>query len=481
MSTTQLPPGETEQWLLAKEAFPHLEQLAEEKKVAFLGSLALNCAVEQDMIPEAYNPATLLAAVQEAYYGDEESLRMIRTNVATDVAERMFDAGHQTEVKLRARDGYFMQHGRALIHIHGHTILYTPLNSEMMGRTTDELGNVFFGQEFHAAGGFKTHDLLLFSRTTTNEQTKKDFNFKANTDTVSAQLLSADGDDITLQTALLAGKTAPNAKRHDLDGILYVARKNGIELQVDESDDCIRYLMAVPKGQLPNGISDVAQQYDEPFNTFYGQAEPQQDYQRYAEECRRRNENFDDIVDAITEQLIREAPAFDDPFEVIKRLDELSERFCVKKAVADPTLSAAVFGMEAAAYIEEARRLNAAGDEEGAKQAIINAQNTAQSSACPIFRGDGENRNGNSGDSDKKEESKSKWMNCPNCKAKVYDDPCAKVLCCYDCKAMVAFGHTVSKGNGGHRAREKEREQRRAEAAKHKRELQKQTVQQAYN
>lgn len=49
--------------------------------------------------------------------------------------------------------------------------------------------------------------------------------------------------------------------------------------------------------------------------------------------------------------------------------------------------------------------------------------------------------------------SKKKWMNCPHCTADVYDDPCAKVLSCWDCKAKVVNGRVVSTGNGGSRRR----------------------------
>lgn len=48
-----------------------------------------------------------------------------------------------------------------------------------------------------------------------------------------------------------------------------------------------------------------------------------------------------------------------------------------------------------------------------------------------------------------------KHMSCPFCTAKVYDDPCARVLKCYDCKAKVVDGQVVSKGDGGSKARTK--------------------------
>jgi hypothetical protein len=49
--------------------------------------------------------------------------------------------------------------------------------------------------------------------------------------------------------------------------------------------------------------------------------------------------------------------------------------------------------------------------------------------------------------------SKKKTMHCPFCSAKVYDDPCAKVLQCGDCKAKVVNGRVVYEGDGGSKTR----------------------------
>ncbi|MDB5164679.1 MAG: hypothetical protein JWL89_305 [Candidatus Saccharibacteria bacterium] len=64
------------------------------------------------------------------------------------------------------------------------------------------------------------------------------------------------------------------------------------------------------------------------------------------------------------------------------------------------------------------------------------------------------------------ESSRKKVMTCPHCSAKVFDDPCATVLACNDCRALVINGHTKSKGNGGTAAREakKKAEKQRREA-----------------
>jgi hypothetical protein len=67
------------------------------------------------------------------------------------------------------------------------------------------------------------------------------------------------------------------------------------------------------------------------------------------------------------------------------------------------------------------------------------------------------------------ESSGKKLMNCPFCPAKVYDDPCAKILCCPECKAKVVNGRVVDKGDGGRQTRAKqaaEKRRREVELAK---------------
>ncbi len=64
----------------------------------------------------------------------------------------------------------------------------------------------------------------------------------------------------------------------------------------------------------------------------------------------------------------------------------------------------------------------------------------------------------NSSDASKAEKSEKKWMNCPHCKARVFDDPCARVLACWDCRAKVVNGRVMSKGDGGSRHRAEEQQ-----------------------
>ncbi|HSW79634.1 MAG TPA: hypothetical protein VLG47_02555, partial [Candidatus Saccharimonadales bacterium] len=69
------------------------------------------------------------------------------------------------------------------------------------------------------------------------------------------------------------------------------------------------------------------------------------------------------------------------------------------------------------------------------------------------------------------ESSGKKSMTCPFCGAKVWGDPCAAVLSCWDCKAYTKNGRVRYKGDGGHKIRDeraaaKETERRKRRSVK---------------
>jgi hypothetical protein len=278
-------------------------------------------------------------------------------------------------------------------------------------------------------------------------------------------MLSKDGSSLLLETALVAGKKTANSARHDTRAIYQMAAQNGVEFVADDSADMLQYVMLIPKSNSPNGVCDVVAEYDRAVGgVFYGEDRPQQDYVEYARICNERNQSFSGMVQQITEQLLMEATAFETPLEAIHRLDELSERVCVEYAVSNKEVRALVFGAESAQYIERARVMEEMGDIAGRDQAVRDAKNTANSSSCPLFKDESRDKGGDSDGSGDKEEGKgNKWMNCPHCSARVYDDPCAKVLCCWDCKTKVIFGVTF-KGNGGSKKRREEEKTARLEA-----------------
>jgi hypothetical protein len=441
--------------VLAEEAFPELGEEARLEATHFLGSIAIRgeqeAAIEEDT---AVHSTSLMAATQMAALGDAEARKMIQTNVATDVAERLFKAAHQTEIFMKMVGGRLVQNDRPLTDIHRNTLSQTVLIPEMMKRTVYELNNAMLFERLHRRGLLDQYDAVVFSpsSTTMTESQKKDYGLFVDTESCSIQYLTANGNDIKLETAFVAGKVSPDSERHDLKAIHALAAERGLELDTSEGSELIRQVMLIPKQEV-QGVADVVRWYDDAAGgTFYGQHAPRQDYREYALKCLERGKSFGGIVEIVTEQLIKEAHTFRVPLDANLRLDELSEEFSVERAVHDASIDPAVFGETAAKHIEDARFFAERGETDRAEAALTLAKETAESGSCPLFKGsDSEGGSGSSSSNGNNNEAggEKKWGHCPYCRAKVFVDPCAKRISCWDCTALVVNGNIISKGNGG--------------------------------
>lgn len=440
-------------WLLVSEALPDVQEEAIRKGLRFLGGVAIRGVAEIIPEKEVGHEATLMTAVQFAALGDSNSKEFIKNNVSTDIAERIFKAGHQTRVHMNFEGGALYQKDRRLLDVHRNTLEHTVLIPEMLQRTTYEMTNVLAFEQLFSRGILETHDAVIFSPASTSMdvEQKRAYGFFLDTETCSIQRLSATGNSAVLETALVAGKRNRDSRRHDMDAINKILMSKGIEAGLEDGTEAIRHIILIPKGEA-SGVEDIVDWYDDAAGgTFYGQDKPRQDYQAYAEECQQRVDGFTDMVDAITNQLIEEAHTFKTPLEAILRLDKLSEQYCVRRSIEDKTIDIAVFGEKAALDIEETRFFMEIGDYARAERALENALKNSDSSSCPLFKGtSGEGPSGGGDDrSESSDASEEKWMTCPFCSAKVFGDPCAKELTCADCVALVYEGKVLSKGNGG--------------------------------
>lgn len=441
--------------VLAEEAFPELGEEARREATHFLGSIAVRG--EQEATAEddiSVHSTSLMTATQMAALGDTEAKKMIQTNVATDVAERLFKAAHQTEVFMSMQDGRLVQNKRLLTDIHRNALTQTVLIPEMMKRTVYELNNVMLFERLHRRGLLDQYDAVVFSPSSTamTESQKKDYGLFVDTESCSIQFLTANGNDVKLETAFVAGKVSPDSERHDLKAIHTLAADRGLELDTSDGSELIRQVMLIPRHEA-QGVADVVKWYDDAAGgLFYGQRAPRQDYDLYALKCKERSESFGGIVEMITEQLIKEAHTFKVPLDANLRLDELSEEFSVERAVHDSSINPAVFGETAAKHIEDARFFAERGEFDRAEASMSRAKETAESGSCPLFKGgefDGSGDSSGNGNGSNEGIGEKKWGHCPYCNAKVFVDPCAKRISCWDCTALVVNGNIISKGNGG--------------------------------
>lgn len=458
-------------WKLASEAYPQAQELALQRTIAQLGKIAVHGERPLAHNPEEANETTLLHAAQAGAMGDKPSIRVIETCVETDLGERLYKVANISKVSLQFQGKHLQQEGRQLIRIHETTLTNTHLIPEMLRKTKQELQNAVLFEELKATGALDDNLAVVFSPSSTkmSAKDKRDYGFFLETESCSLQVLSVESGEAELQTAMLAGKASPSAERHDIATINKLMHSYGIRVSETDGTSLLQYVMLIPKSQAPNGIVDIVRAYDDAAgSTFFGEAKPRQDYLKYAEFCEQRHKSFDTTVQRITKQLLSEAHMFRTPLEAIERLDYLSERLGVEHAVHDSSIDAAVFGSVSARHIADARFFAERGEHERADQSMTLAKNTADSSSCPLFKGSSENQSADDSDGSKSNEESSgkKLMNCPFCKAKVFDDPCATVLSCWDCRATVINGRVTSKGDGGHKARKAARQQKRDERAK---------------
>ena len=439
--------------VLARDAFPELQRVADRETVHFLGGIAIRGEQETTVLPEAQNETSLMAATQMAAIGDEQARSMIATNVATDLSERLFKAGNQTRVSMQVVNGRIEQNGRSLLDIHRNTLSQTVLVPQMMRRARYESGNVMLVTQLHSRGVLQEYDVAVMSPSPTDMtiEEKKEYGLFVDTESCSIQYITAQEDDLTLETAFVAGKVTPDSERHDLEAIQRLAANRGLEVDTSDGSDVLQYVLLIPKGEV-RGVEDIVRWYDDAAGgTFYGQNLPRQDYRRFAQMCLERGASFGNIVDSITEQLIAEAHTFRVPLDANMRLNELSGQYGVERAVHDRTIDAAIFGEEAARHIEDARFFADRGDFDRAQVSLTKAQETEDSNSCPLFKGEESSSGGNGPDkgSSGENQGEKKWGSCPYCKAKVFVDPCAARISCWDCTALVVNGKIISKGNGG--------------------------------
>ena len=155
-------------------------EAAKERREILLGSFV----VKGEVVTEAAHtqPLTLFEAAQQACTGDTQALRIVEQNVATDVAERLYKAGHQTFINLEIKNGHILQNGVALSQVHKNTLEHMPLNPVMRQRTEQEMQNAYLFEELNTAGVLEEYDVVVFSHTPTDAKTRKDYNFFTDTD-----------------------------------------------------------------------------------------------------------------------------------------------------------------------------------------------------------------------------------------------------------------------------------------------------------
>ena len=425
----------------------------------FIGRVALEPNVA--VAPEVSRVGSLHEALQRARAGDDTARQLITTNVRTDVVERTIKAGFIMAVALEVdSQGKVWQHGQTMDSIQANTLTYATDQPAMRRRSEAEVRNSFRIENLQRQGLLQDYALAVFSRAA-DDMTRPEMaaaGFFTDTMSCAIQLTTASESGLTMESAFVAGVSAPGQNRHDQSAVAGVIAHLGIETDEMGATELLDTPLLIHKSLLPNGVVDLVMLYDEAAGgTWFGEAKPRQDYPAYRAVCRQREASFAPKVTAIVAELIAETPLITTPVEAIQRLHKLSEKHMVEQAVSDNSINPLVFGTIAAAHIEQARSYQELGQTAQAQSATGKAQTTAKSSSCPTAvkisaEGPGDEA-GSEGDGSKVSTGKKERMTCPFCHDKNQSgDPCSPNQHCNNCNARVVGGKVVSKGNGGKKA-----------------------------
>ncbi len=431
-------------WIRADVYVPELERQAKERAALLVGELALSSVLEVDFVPEdqptSARPAgtTLRDNVCLAKKGDQDASEILDLCIDTEIAERLFVAGHHTRIPLQYGTQGFEQKGVSLERVSLNTVEHVDLNDVMYGRVVHgELKNSALFNLMKSHGVLDDYDAVVWSTATADAETASEFNFSQEAATMTVQMLYGQDTDYTLETALVSGKTSPDSERHDMSALNRLANKNGIDISGEDEDSMVQVVWLIPKGSLQHGLASLIEQYDdEAGGTFYGQAEERVDYGEHVVACYGRE--FGSIKAHIKQQLFAEIESIETPLDVVLRLDQLSRKYCVEAAVLDDRIDERVFGEKAAPYIRQARAEIAEGNYGAAEASITLAKENETSNSCPIslkaksYGEEGEDDfSGGSGE----DEGGEREMTCPFCKEKVKGDPCASSITCSECRS----------------------------------------------
>jgi hypothetical protein len=363
------------------------EEFNRERAAYFIGSVA----IEQSVASTEQSPAryTLSEATHRAYHGEAAARMLVETNVRTDVVERTFKDGHvMRPIELDADAfGNVTQHEQNIDDIQANSLLFASESWQMRERTKAEVRNTFRFQTALIAGDLNEYAWVVRSPAADNmtREEMDDAGFFGNAMSIQVTQLTESG--LTLESAFVAGEINENAKRNDIETLNAMDTALGLESHYQTALEVLDSPLLIHKSLIPNGVVDVVKMFDQVNGTFYGRevtAEwPAQDYLAHREQCYKKQDALNDVVEQVTQELIAEAPNIVTPTDATEKLNYLAGQKMVVRAVENPDIDARVFGAPAAFRIEHARHLIENGDIQQAAVVTRQAQKVETSSSCP--------------------------------------------------------------------------------------------------
>jgi hypothetical protein len=360
-----------------------------EEAARFIGRTMLAQTVQHAEALTCEKPIhSLRDAIHLAAEGDLDAIKLVETNVGTDVIERTLKAGHIMDpIQLAITpQGKIVQYNQTGDSIQANSLQLAAGNPVMRARTEAETRNNFRIEDLHREGWFENHSLVVFSLAEDMPEV-----FFTETMSCSIQVTSKADDGLQLESAFVAGIAEDGARPHDLETIVKVGDMLGIDFRNKTKTEILDMPVLVPNEFIQDGAIDMVKLWDTASGGFFGEnkAAPMS-YEAYREYCHERTKSFQPKVELIRDCLIADAPLIRTRLQAVERLHQLSEEQMVEKAVEDHTIDPRVFGPVAAEQILLARHYEELGDPQRASQAISRAVQTADSKSCPWAKKQGE-------------------------------------------------------------------------------------------
>lgn len=393
------------------------DQLDRLQAAQFMGRIATQSTAEVNKaLVDAEPHTTLLEAIKEGNWD------LVRANVETNMIEIAFKAGFVMDVTLAEDEhGHTHQHGQSTKSVQANNLLHGVTNGPMYERSAAETRNTFRFETVKQQGLLKDNWYVVFSRTATDMTLEELDEARFFTDTMSLSIQASTEQDVAteesaeiiMESAFMAGVLEPGADRRDEDIIGAIGDVLGVNLRGLSATELLDTPLLIPKSRMPNGTIDLVAMGDRPFDTFFGQKKPTQDYVAYREACREHREMFASKVDRVTKQLMQAADAINNEVISMQRLHELCGDEMVQQAIVDEWIDPSVFGAESAGHIMEGRARYAEGDYEAVLESTRRAMETADPRSCPWLPNPSRGDNSGSDDGECRFVSKK----CPECKA----------------------------------------------------------------
>lgn len=371
------------------------DELSRARARRFIGQVAMDDVYIDPSSDEAPN-TSLLESLRRANEGDLEAQASVRMNTHIAVVESMIKSGHITEISMnRNEHGNWLQHGQAMLHVSANA-LRTKLARKypgIMDRTEAETVN---GQRIEDLGRSNILDdeyvfvpsLVPMDAEVSRDIAVNEAGFFGDTMTVAFQLTSAEGSEGRVQSAFVAGVSEAGGERNDIFVMREMYALAGYDASNWQPLDFLKTPLRIHKSNLPNGVADIVQLYDQLVanrtgnQIFFGQQVEPQDYTTFSKVCRSREDGLQSITVKVLAQLLAQSPNLTTPESAIELLAELVGPLGVEYAISDNSIDPQVFGAESARLIYLARHYQEMGNTHLMHEVMESAINKAVTSMC---------------------------------------------------------------------------------------------------